>query len=85
MWRIYLILLYVFAFTGKLLNTIPRVDSHDQGKSFSFCDNLENKRQSVIESYEMVFSRESNLKSCKKPHNKEKKTSMHRMQKVVSF
>ena len=43
-----------------------------QGKSFSLCDNLENKRQSVIECCETVFSQESNLKSCKKPHNKEK-------------
>ena len=59
-------------FTGKLLNKIQRVDSHDQGKSFSLCDNLENKRQSVIEGYERVFSQESNLKSCKKAHNKEK-------------
>ena len=58
-------------FTGKLLKKIPRVDSHDQGKSFSLCDNLDNKKQSVIEGYDGVFSQESNLKSSKKPRNKE--------------
>ena len=57
--------------TGELLNTIPTVDSHDQGKSFSLCDNLEKKKQSVIESYERVFSHQSYLKSCNKPCNKE--------------